>query len=167
METVTVETTRLLGLALALGFRGLCRPVRVALGEAGLGHRLAHRFEVRDCVIAVAIGEQDGELLPAIAVRPTAAADGGEAAGDQAQHLVADVMAVGVVEGLDVVDVDHGDGVASVGAGQHRIRRPAPRQRGQLVDEGEAVALPHQGQRQAGEGCRRPEVAVRPEGAYH
>jgi hypothetical protein len=54
------------------------------------------------------VGHDDRELLAAVAARQVDGPDvGGQAHGELAQHLVADVVAEAVVDLLEVVDVDH------------------------------------------------------------
>ena len=65
-------------------------------------------------------------------------------AADQLQHLVADVVAVRVVELLEVVDVDHGDGEAPAEAAQPLLERAPPGQPGERVAEREAMRLREQ-----------------------
>src|SRR5205823_12308859 len=94
-------------------------------------------------------GEQDGELLtavPADHVRP--AQRTGQAAGDLADHRVADQVAVGVVDPLEVVDVDHDRGDRLGGAGGSAQVPPTDleevatvEQAGQRVPVGEILDL--------------------------
>ena len=59
----------------------------------------------------VGVGHHHDEFLAAIAAGQIDPADiGGDAAGEFAQHFVADVVAVGVVDRLEVVDVHDEEG---------------------------------------------------------
>jgi hypothetical protein len=59
-------------------------------------------------VVEVGLGEQDGELLAADARRHVYAARAGlQRVGEAAQHVVAHVVAVRVVDPLEVVNVEH------------------------------------------------------------
>ena len=69
------------------------------------------------------VGHHDHEFLAAIAARQVDGADiGSQAHRELAQHLVADVVAVAVVDLLEVVDVDQqaGHRVAAVGRPAHQ-----------------------------------------------
>src|SRR5260370_1365197 len=68
---------------------------------------LAQSLQVRQCLLERAIGKQNAELLAAVAVRRASALDRREAGGDELEHLVADMVAVCVVEQLEIVDVYH------------------------------------------------------------
>jgi hypothetical protein len=58
------------------------------------------------------LSETARELFAAVAVGDAAAAHLREAPRDQLEHLVADVVPMGVVEFLEMVDVHHRDRVA-------------------------------------------------------
>ena len=65
----------------------------------------------RAALRAVDAGEDQGELLPAQAGDDVALADdGAQALGDRAEDLVALAVAVGVVDRLEVVEVERDDG---------------------------------------------------------
>ena len=89
------------------------------------------------------VGHHDHELLAAIAARQIDGADiGSQAHSKLSQHLVADVVAVAVVDLLEVVDVDQqaGDRVAAVGRPLHQglklpVHVAAIVQAGQLVGD--------------------------------
>src|SRR5207249_7823482 len=77
------------------GVQTCALPISDALGED------------RRRVAARGARQQDGEFLAAIAAENVDGAQGGAAPlGQRAQHLIADVMAVLVVDGLEVVDVE-------------------------------------------------------------
>jgi hypothetical protein len=74
------------------------------LGQRGL----EPRRERRDLVGIAGVLEDDGELVPAHAGRQVGGADAlAQAAGDLDQHDVARLVAVGVVDRLEVVEVQH------------------------------------------------------------
>src|SRR2546428_11976259 len=102
--------------------------------------------------------EKTSELLAAVTVRRASALDGREARGDELQHLVADVVAVGVVELFEMVHVYHPDGVGRAQAREALLERAAAGQVRQFVAEGEAVRfLEHGGEQDHARG--RPERA--------
>ena len=59
--------------------------------------------------------KHDREFLAAIPKRPAATSDLPQTRSDQAEHLVADVMPVLVIEPLEVVDVHHAYGIETPG----------------------------------------------------
>ena len=89
----------------------------------------------------VGLGEDQHELLAAVAAdhvaRPQVRA---ERLGDAAQHDVAGGVAVGVVDGLEVVDVDERDRQrALVAAGALDLGEQGGQQRAAVRDAGQAV----------------------------
>ena len=70
--------------------------------------------------------KEHAEFLAAVAVGAAAAAHLGEPRSDELQHLVADVVAVLIVEILEMVDVDHRDRVAAAEAPQALLERAPP-----------------------------------------
>ena len=75
------------------------------------------------------LGQQHGELLAAIARHDVAALHRGlEDLGDGAQHAVAEHVAVGVVDLLEVIDVDEDEtqGLAGVGECRDALVEPPP-----------------------------------------
>ena len=109
-------------------------------------HALARRQQV---VTGGEAGQQHDELLAAPArQRVVAAQRVGDAPRDVHEHLVADGVAVQVVQHLEVVDVDGeqpGAGALPAGAGQLRLERlgevAAVERAGERVDPGQAVGL--------------------------
>jgi hypothetical protein len=97
--------------------------------------------------LPVSCGEQHGELLTADAVHAVAAAGGGtDGAGDLGEGLVAGGMAVAVVVGLEVVDVDQHQGGGRGVAPAAEVGGTAGAQPGgELVVEGPPVAQPGEG----------------------
>src|SRR5437660_1509982 len=77
---------------------GLLRPVGAAYRHLVALGRRADRLERALRLVDVAVGEQHAEFLAAVAVGDAAAIDLREPPADQAQHLVADVVPVRVVE---------------------------------------------------------------------
>ena len=84
---------------------------------------------------------------------------------DFAQHDITGGMAMGVVEGFEVVDVDHGDGVVA-GQALHRLVECAPvAQSRECIDEGHAIGTDQHAEREheAGRGqCQCTAFGVRP-----
>ena len=109
---------------------------------------------------SVAVGKEHCELLAAVAVGDTAAADACEPAGDELQHLVAHVVSVSIVEALEMVDVDHRERVARPEAAQPLLQRAPAEEAGELVAERELVRLLEQRHEQHRSG-RRHEGAER------
>ena len=103
---------------------------------------------MRQCLLERAVGEQNAELLAAVSIRRASALDRREAGGDELQHLVADVMAVVVVELLEMVHVYHPDGVGRTEAREALLERAAAGQVRQFVAEGEAVRFLEHGREQ-------------------
>src|SRR3546814_3147218 len=68
------------------------------------------------------------EFLSTVAISPTATADFRQFAGDQPQYLVTHVMAVGVVEFLEMVHVAHRHYIIATQALHAFIQRPTSRQ---------------------------------------
>ena len=84
-------------------------------------------------------GEQHGKLLAAIPERPSASAHLAQPGADHPEQLIAHVVAVLVVEALEVIDVHHGDRVRPAQPRQRFVERATGRQPGQLVAVGHAV----------------------------
>ena len=86
-------------------------------GENGApGDRRAQALGHRKGVMGGEAGQQHGELLAADAEDGVLVADGAaQGLGDLAQRLVADRMAVRVVDALEVVDVDRREREGGVG----------------------------------------------------
>ena len=83
--------------------------------------------------------EEHGELLAAVTVGASAAAHHFQRDADLPQQLVAHVVAVLVVEALEVVDVHHGDRVLAAEPQQRLVEGAASRQPGQWVVIGHAM----------------------------
>src|SRR4029079_10800430 len=85
--------------------RGHAQPAQVERPDRR-ANALAHLDRDR----AGRVPQQHGELLAAVTGRDVVLADGADdRAGDRPQDLVADLVAVAVVEALELVDVDHQD----------------------------------------------------------
>ncbi len=104
----------------------------------------------RDRGIAV-VRERDDELVAAEPGRRVAVADGApQALADRHQQGVAGVVAVAVVDRLEVVDVEKEDrqlplrGAVGIGRGQAFGEEAAVRQRGQRIEEGLAPEQLHE-----------------------
>ena len=123
-------------------------PIRA---EVELAHGLANPLPDLEGDGRAGIAEQDGELLAADPGRHVLIADGGgDRAGDRAQDLVADGVAVRVVEALEPVDVDHEH--------SERVARAAAagKERRELVE----VATVREAGQGIGRGARR-DIALR------
>src|SRR5437588_831409 len=136
---------------------GLLRAVLAADRHPVALDRAAQRLELRQRLAEVAGGKDHAELLAAVAVGDAAAAHLRQARADELEHLVADIVTVGVVDLLEVVDVDHGDGVALAEAAQALLERAPAGQPGQRVAEGELMRFLQQrgDQDDAGRGHER------------
>ena len=84
--------------------------------------------------------EQEREFLAAVTVRPAAPAHLPDPR-RPSEYLVADVVAVGVVELLEVVYIEHGDGEVAAQPHQPLIQRPPAGQAGQLIPKRHAVGV--------------------------
>ena len=72
---------------------------------------LAQAFGDREGKRHIGVGHDDDEFLAAIAAGQIDAADiGGDAVGEFLEHFVADVVAVAVIDRLEVVDVENEEG---------------------------------------------------------
>src|SRR5208282_5083566 len=96
-------------------------------------------FEIRQGVFRSHPRKQDGELFSAHAVSLPATADPGQPRSNHAEHLVAGVVPVGVIEALEVVDVSNGNGVRSGKPSQGLVEGAAGGKGGQFVVIGERV----------------------------
>ena len=88
---------------------------------------LAHHFKVGQTFFKRLAGEHQGEFLTAIAVSLASAPDLAQLSGNQAQHLITDIVTMGVVEFLEVINVGHGDHVTATQALQALIQGTSPR----------------------------------------
>src|SRR5206468_6079709 len=70
----------------------------------------AQLLEMREALVLALAGEDERKFLAAVAIRGAAAGGLRQPRGDEAQHVVARVVPVGVVEALEVIDIDHRDG---------------------------------------------------------
>src|SRR5437588_11857976 len=145
------------GAAALAALLGLLRAVLAADRHPVALDRAAQRLELRQRLAEVAGGKDHAELLAAVAVGDAAAAHLRQARADELEHLVADIVTVGVVELLEVVDVDHGDGVALAEAAQALLERAPAGQPGERVAEGELMRFLQQrgDQDDAGRGHER------------
>src|SRR5438093_8612496 len=86
---------------------------------------------MRQALVLALAGEDEGKLLSTVAIGGPAARRLREPGGDESEHVVAGVMAVGVVEALEVIDIDHRNGELYGEPGQGLVQRappPTPRQ---------------------------------------
>src|SRR5690606_22378952 len=92
--------------AAALALLRVLRPVGlVAQVHDVLLHRPAHSFEMWQAVLQVASGEHQGEFFATVTISATAAADLAQPARHEPQHLITDIVAMGIVECLEVIHV--------------------------------------------------------------
>src|SRR5579859_5717268 len=85
--------------------------------EGQLGDTLAQSLDRRRGACVGEAGEYDHQLLAAVAAEPVVLPDGaGKTMGQFAQHLVTAVVAVGVVDVFEMVDVDQGERERRAGA---------------------------------------------------
>nr|WP_228430952.1 hypothetical protein [Baekduia soli] len=147
-----VSALRSSSLSSGAGDGRLGDPDRQRDAQGGVGEGLAHRVleGVRGLLAAARRGDQEGELVAAQAPGDALAL---QDAADLAEHEVARVVAVEVVDALEVVDVADEDGRAGVGQTRAGDLRPvaAVEQAGELVLAGLALqALDLGGQAVAG-----------------
>src|SRR5215831_3087161 len=64
----------------------------------------AQQFEMLECVRSGLAAKEDGELLSAKTERFAATGDVGQSARYEAEHVITDIMSVGIVELLEVID---------------------------------------------------------------
>jgi len=91
----------------------LLRPEAGAEDEACLLDFLPQLLDVGEALVGAPPGEDDGELLSPVAIRPPAPANLPQLRRDHLEHLIAHVVPVPVVDALEVVHVQHGDRVVS------------------------------------------------------
>src|SRR5580658_6794782 len=89
-------------------------PIRTTHLKRGFLDDLAQRVQMLERFFGGSVRKDDGELFTAASESLAVATDLSEPLGHHAQHLVADIVPVGVVELLEMVDVDDGDGVLLV-----------------------------------------------------
>src|SRR5216110_3061433 len=86
------------------------RSEAAAHGKAAGLDSLPELLEVREALLGPLAGKHEGELLTAVTIRRPAAGGLCQARGDEPERVVACIVPVGVVEALEVIDIDHGDG---------------------------------------------------------
>ena len=84
-------------------------------------------------------GKQDGKFLASATVSPSATRHSGQVRGDQSQYLIAGVVAVRVVESLEVVDVDDCDRIGILETKQRLVEGSPRGQTGQFIVIGQEV----------------------------
>src|SRR5581483_10673767 len=102
-------------------------------------------IQVRQRFFHCLTGKDNCELLASAAVGPTSTSDARQPARHHAQHLVTNVMTIGVVELLEVIHVHHGNGVRLRQFADRLIERPARRNPGEFVVIGQRVGVLDQG----------------------
>ena len=138
MLTVTPTARRPLALALGLsGFRWGRSGARRTNGTDSIAFRNA--FQTRHCFTHCVVGKDHGELFAAVAKGLCPAAEGAETRRDHPEQLITNAVAVLIIEPLEVVNVDHRDGVAWPEAVQILLERAASGQASQSVAVREAV----------------------------
>src|SRR5262252_4801991 len=94
---------------------------------------LAQLFQMYDNFGGGFSGKQDREFLASATVGSPTPGHSGQVRGNEPQHLISRVVAVGVVESLEVVDVDNGDRIWILETKQ-RVIEGSPRwQTGQFI----------------------------------
>ncbi len=128
------------------------RQVRVALDREALAlDEVAQLLHQDGALLDVGLGEDQHEFLAAVAADHVAGAEvRAERLGDAAQDDVAGGVAVGVVDGLEVVDVDEGDrqrplvAAGTLDLGEERGQEGAAvGHAGQAVERRQVVGLGH------------------------
>src|SRR5207237_6801829 len=100
---------------------------------------LPNRFEMLPGSMQRGPGEEHGEFFPSVAVGLAASADRAQAVGYQLEYLVAHVVAIAVVELLEVIDVHHRDDVTAAHRRERLVERAPAGECGELILEGERV----------------------------
>src|SRR5262249_57577868 len=88
---------------------------------------------MRQRVLERRVGKDHRELLAAVTERSASAVHLAEASADHPEKLIAGVMTPGVVERLEVIDVDHRDRIDAVESLERLVQGSAARQAGELV----------------------------------
>src|SRR5262245_55265428 len=101
----------------------------------------AERVELSDDLADASTWEQQSELLPTVAKCPPSTAHAPELGRHQPEHLIANDVAIGVVEILEVVHVQHGNGDIVTEAHQPLVQRAAAWQPGELIPECHAARV--------------------------
>lgn len=85
--------------------------------DAEAGHPAAKPFGEDGGAVGIRLGQQDGELLPAVSTEEVVPSQAGQGHGGKgSQDGVADQVAVGIVDPLEIVEVRHQQGEGSPGA---------------------------------------------------
>src|SRR5262249_17643462 len=94
---------------------------------------VAQLLEVGQALVLALAGEDEREFLAAVAIRRAAPRRLGQPRRDEPEDVVSGVVTIGIVESLEVIDVDHGDAELPRQARQRFIEGPAAGQLGQAV----------------------------------
>src|SRR3954466_5049212 len=93
-----------------LSLRLVPRPEAAPHREAARFDGFAQLFEMRQALFGALAGEHEREFLAAVAIGRAAPRRLRQAGRDEAQYVITGIVAVGVVEALEMIDIDHGDG---------------------------------------------------------
>src|SRR5437879_4347070 len=96
-----------------VGFRLYARPESAPHREPVRLDHLAQLLDVGQAFLLAFAWVDERKLLPAVPIRRAAARCLRQPRGDESEDVVARVVAVRVVEALEVIDIDHGDGERS------------------------------------------------------
>src|SRR5436190_13888281 len=115
------------------------RPEPAPHGEPAGFDRLAQLLEVGHAFVLALAGVDEREFLAAVPIRGAAARCLREARRDEPEDVVSRIVPVGVVEALEVIDVDHGDRELSGESRQGFVQGATAGQFGQAVAVGHHV----------------------------
>jgi len=76
------------------------------------------------------VRKHDSKFFSAVTISVSASSDPSQPGGHEPQDFVARVMSVGVIESLEVINVDHGDGIGGFEALQRVVEGASGRQTG-------------------------------------
>ena len=101
----------------------------------------AQCFELRKCLSNRFVRKKHRKFFPAITVGAAATTHLCQACADHPENLIADIVAVRIVEFLEVVYIDHRDSEHRSQSQQLFFQHPAPGEAGQFVAKRHSVRL--------------------------
>ncbi|MNM98292.1 hypothetical protein D3C81_1108180 [compost metagenome] len=115
--------------------------VLIAQLDVVVGDHFAYRLQVWHAFLDALAGKHEGKLLTTVTIGPTATGDLGQFTGYQAQDLVTDIVAMGIVEFLEVINVGHRQHIAAPQALHAFIECASPGQACELITKGHLIGL--------------------------
>src|SRR6476659_3978583 len=92
-------------------------------------------------LLRVASGKQDGKFFAANPVRLSPTANTGEPGCYEPKHLVPAIVAVGIVDALEVVNINRGDCIGRLQGGKGIVECAPRTETGEFVPVGEGVRV--------------------------